>query len=343
MATAKEARDWIKSGALKGIGDSLYTPFSGPDGENIDYDAYRQLVRYCVGALKHDMLWLTSGVGEWWTLTLEEKKKLTEIAITEARAINPDIVIQACPAGTGPADVLEQVLFAQEKGADICYIQTPPMEVHAGEGVKRFFQYIADRSDIALGMFNSPSSGYVLTAREMAEIANDIPAVVAVKEGEQDSITATPALHAMCPDLAIWECDLIVYRAGWLQQGIVTGAQLGTVGYLYDTPDNMWYTKYFELIWNGEISEAIRYADESGLDRYMGSVGLWYVQYPGRSDYFTHWGEAFKYGAHVVGLPIGDYMGSRPPQGVLPQEGKDQIRAGITAAGMAGAATKYLS
>ena len=27
------------------------------------------------------------------------------------------------------------------------------MEVHAGEGVLRFFQYVADRTDIALGMF----------------------------------------------------------------------------------------------------------------------------------------------------------------------------------------------
>ena len=42
------------------------------------------------------------------------------------------------------------------------------MEVHGGEGVLRFFQYVADRTDIALGMFNSPSSGYVLTAAEMA-------------------------------------------------------------------------------------------------------------------------------------------------------------------------------
>ena len=42
------------------------------------------------------------------------------------------------------------------------------MEAHGGEGVLRFFRYIADRTDIALGMFNSPSSGYVLTPAERA-------------------------------------------------------------------------------------------------------------------------------------------------------------------------------
>ena len=55
------------------------------------------------------------------------------------------------------------------------------MEVHGGEGVLRFFQYVADRTDIALGMFNSPSSGYVLTADDMAQIVDEIPAVCAVE------------------------------------------------------------------------------------------------------------------------------------------------------------------
>jgi 4-hydroxy-tetrahydrodipicolinate synthase len=212
------------------------------------------------------------------------------------------------------------------------------MEVHAGEGVLRFFQYIADRTDIALGMFNSPSSGYVLTAREMAEIAQRIPAVVAVKEGVQDSTSRTPALHAMAPDLVIWECDLIVYRAGWLQEGIVGPAQLGTAGYLYDTPDKRWYTKYWELIWDGELAEASAFARESGLDAYQGSLGGWFTEYPGRPGYFTHWGEAFKFAASVIGLPIGDYPHSRPPQGILPDKAKEQMRAAIERAHMAGKA-----
>jgi 4-hydroxy-tetrahydrodipicolinate synthase len=60
MATAGEARAWARS-ALRGIGDSLYTPFCGPDGDDIDWEAYRALVRYCVGDLGHPLLWCTSG------------------------------------------------------------------------------------------------------------------------------------------------------------------------------------------------------------------------------------------------------------------------------------------
>ena len=68
------------------------------------------------------------------------------------------------------------------------------------------------------------------------------------------------------------------------------------------------------------------------------SGGRWLTQYPGRPEFFTHWGEAFKFAASVIGLPIGDYPYSRPPQGRLPEAAKTAIRASYEAAGMAGKA-----
>jgi 4-hydroxy-tetrahydrodipicolinate synthase len=338
MPAARDAREWAASGGLHGIGDSLYTPFAGPQGDDIDWDAYRRLVRYCVDDLGHAMLWLTSGVGEWWSLTMDERRTLLEVAVGEARSVAPDTVVQACTVAASARDSLELTLHAQEHGADICYLQTPPMEVHGGEGVLRFFQYVADRTDIALGMFNSPSSGYVLTAAEMAEIHHRIPAVVAVKEGVPDSVAITRALHALAPELVIWECDTFVYLAGWLEDGIVGPAQLGTTGYLMETPDDKRYTQYWQLIWDGELAEARAFAKQSGFEQFGSELGAWFVQYPGRPAYFTHWGEAFKHAASVLGLPIGDHPYSRPPQALLPDAAKMQIRLAFEHAGMAGKA-----
>ncbi len=206
MATAKEARSWARN-ALRGIGDSLYTPFCGQDGDDIDWDAYRTLVRYCVGELGHPMLWCTSGVAEFWSLTIDERKRLLEVAIEEGRAaIRTSWSRRARPA-TSAKDCLELTQHAQEAGADIVYIQTPMMEAHGGEGVLNFFRYIADRTDIALGMFNSPSSGYVLTPAEGARIYDEIPAVCATKEGAFRPASSR-LLHELAPDLTIWECDL---------------------------------------------------------------------------------------------------------------------------------------
>src|SRR6478735_2894291 len=332
MATAKEARAWAHS-TLRGIGNSLYTPFSGKDGDDIDWDAYRTLVRYCVGELHHPMLWCTSGIAEFWSLTLDERKRLLEVAIEEGRAADPDVVVQACTAAMSAKDCLELTRHAQHALADIVYIQTPMMEAHGGEGVLKFFRYIADRTDIALGMFNSPSSGYVLTPAEAARIYAEIPAVCATKEGAFRPASSR-MLHELAPGLVIWECDLTVYRAGWLREGIVGAAQLGTAGYLYETPQQRIISEYWELIWAGKLIEAMDYARDSGMDQFASDMGSVFTCYPGRPDYFTHWGSAFKYAASVLGLPIGDYPHSRPPQAELPDKGRAQIRTAYQRLGL---------
>jgi 4-hydroxy-tetrahydrodipicolinate synthase len=79
-------------------------------------------VRDCVGDLGHPTLWCTSGIAEFRSLTLDERKRLLEVAIDEGRRANPDVA----------------------------YIQTPMMEAHGGEGVLRFYKYIASRTDIAM-------------------------------------------------------------------------------------------------------------------------------------------------------------------------------------------------
>lgn len=332
MATAREARSWART-SLRGIGDSLYTPFAGRDGEDIDWAAYRTLVRYCVSELGHPMLWCTSGVGEFWSLTLGERKRLLELAIEDGRAAKPALVVQACTAATSPKDCVELTRHAQEVGADIAYIQTPMMETHGGEGVLRFFRYVADRTDIALGMFNSPSSGYVLTAAESARIYDEIPAVCATKEGAYRPQNSR-SLHELAPELVIWECDLTVYRAGWLRAGIVCPAQLGTVGYLHETAQHRILTSFWELIYADKLSEAIDYARTSGMDQFDVDMGSVFVSYPGRADYFTHWGGAFKHAAALLGLPIGDYPHSRAPQAELTAAAKGRIETAYRRLGL---------
>jgi len=335
MAAAREARDWARQ-TLRGIGDSLYTPFGGIDGDDIDWEAYRTLVRYCVADLGHPLLWLTSGLAEFWSLTIEERKQLLEVAVDEGRKHNPDIVIQACTASMSAKDCLELTRHAQQAGADIVYIQTPMMEAHGGVGVLRFFQYISERTDIALGMFNSPSSGYVLTAAEGARIYHEIPAVCATKEGAFRPANSR-LLHELAPGLVIWECDKTVYRAGWLRDGIVCPAQLGTAGYLHETPQRRLLTEYWELIMADKLIEAIDYARDSGMDQFDLDMGSWFTCYPGRPDYFTHWGGAFKYAASLLGLPVGDYPHSRPPQAELPEAGRAQIEKAYQRLGLIGA------
>jgi 4-hydroxy-tetrahydrodipicolinate synthase len=127
-----------------------------------------------------------------------------------------------------------------------------------------------------------------------------------------------------------------VYRAGWLRHGIVCPAQLGTAGYLFETPQQPRLSEYWDLVCNDKLIEAMDYGRESGLDQLEIDLGSWFTCYPGRADYFTHWGGSFKYAASVLGLPIGDYPHSRPPQAELPPEAKAQIENAYQRTGLVG-------
>ena len=99
MSNASEARAWAP-GALRGIIDSLYTPFSGPGGEAIDEAAFRTLIGHCLGSLGHDGIWVGGLVGEAWAMSLSERKRILEIAVDEVRSVKPGALIEACPVST---------------------------------------------------------------------------------------------------------------------------------------------------------------------------------------------------------------------------------------------------
>ena len=126
----------------------------------------------------------------------------------------------------------------------MCYLQNPVMEAHGGPGTLEFFRYVADRTDIALGMFNSPSSGYVMSAAEIARIAEEIPAMCAIKDAAERGGNGM-VLAKMAPGkLVYW--DVFVgtasYLAGYVQLGFQAPCVLGGMAYLTETPSDKRYT-----------------------------------------------------------------------------------------------------
>ena len=136
MARAADARDWAPR-ALRGMIDSLYTPFSGPGGEQIDEHAFRALVTHCIGALDHDGIWVGGLVGEYWALTTQERKRLLEIAVDEIRTLKPDALIEACPASTNVLETVELARHAAATGADICFLIPPYFEARGYDSIAR--------------------------------------------------------------------------------------------------------------------------------------------------------------------------------------------------------------
>ena len=335
MARASEAREWAHA-TLRGQADSLFTPFSGKDGDDIDFDAFRALVRYCLGDLDHDGLWLVSGVAEFWSLTMDERKQLAEVAVDEARRVKPSAFLQLCTAALSAKESVELTLHAQEIGADICFIQNPVMEAHGGPGMLEFFRYIADRTDIALGMFNTPSSSYEMTPAEVARVANEIPAMCAIKDGATRPGQAAAVSQLVPGKLVILNAGvdtLTTYMSGYLQQGLQGPCIMGGIAYLNETPSDKRFTNWFNLVLDGKLEEASSYYFGANVAGPL-SHGLTYTQVPERPGYWTHWGSAAKYCASLIGLDVGDYPHSRPPQLRLTEQQKERIRSAYISSGL---------
>lgn len=201
--TGKEAKDWA-SEHLWGNCSSLYTPFCGLDGDEIDYAALRALVRHCLVELDQDGIWLTGGIAEFWSLTTDELKEVVRVAIEEARRVKPHALVQVMSSTDTAKQAVELTLNAQELGADICYILTPYFECSGKPGVLEYLRYVADRTDMPLGFFNSHSTGLVLTPEECVELYREIPALCGLKNGLLDAEHSL-AIHRLAPEMVLWE------------------------------------------------------------------------------------------------------------------------------------------
>jgi 4-hydroxy-tetrahydrodipicolinate synthase len=120
---------------------------------------------------------------------------------------------------------------------------------------------------------------------------------------------------------------------GLLRRGITTAGILGGSAFLYELPDNRLYSAQFDLLVADKLSEAIDHWYDSGLDDLVTSLHAAFGASNTEAPY-THWGSAFKAAAAELGLPVGDYPRSRPPQPPLPDEMRSAIRDAYRRAGL---------
>jgi 4-hydroxy-tetrahydrodipicolinate synthase len=325
VALASEAKSWAQE-HLRGNCSSLYTPFSGRDGDDIDYEALRQLVRHCLGTLDQDGLWINGGIAEAWSLTTDELKSVMQVAIQTAREVKPAALIQVMSSTDTAKQCVELTLYAQELGADICYVLTPYFECAGKAGVHEYISYVADRTDIALGYFNSSATGLILSPEECVDLYRSIPAVCGLKNGVFDPGHSL-AVHRLAPEMVVWEA---MDEAG-IRLGIPHPGALGAALYLYETPGQLLYREHRQLLLEGAFELATKFAEESGLLA-MRAATKRFQAHPARPDAFTHWGAGFKFGASLLGLPTGSFS-HRPPQTAFPTELGEPLREAYTAAG----------
>jgi 4-hydroxy-tetrahydrodipicolinate synthase len=178
---------------FRGVGTAMVTPFTA-DGK-VDYYTLQQLVEFQIKCGANAII-ACGTTGEKSTLRHEEHLKVIETILTTANKRIPVI------AGTGSNDTLytlELSKEAEKMGADGLLMVTPYYNKTSQSGLIKHYNYVADRVNTPIILYNVPSrTGVNIQPETYASLCNH-PNIVATKEANGD-ISALARTICLCGD-----------------------------------------------------------------------------------------------------------------------------------------------
>ena len=205
----------MKKRIFTGAATALVTPMN-QDG-SINYKRIETLVDEQIKA-GIDALVICGTTGEKSTLRYDEHLKVIEIAAKSANKRVPII------AGTGSNDTVYSIELcddAEKLGADAFLMVTPYYNKTSQEGLVAHYNYIADRVNKPIILYNVPSRTGVAIKPETYKELSKHPNIVATKEANGD-LSSVLKTKYLCGD------DLDIYSGN--DDQIVPIMSLGGIG-----------------------------------------------------------------------------------------------------------------
>lgn len=188
----------MKAPVFTGACPALVTPFDASG--NINYDAFGKLIDdQIAGGV--DAVCVCGTTGESATMSIRE-----HIAAVEYCVKKVDHRVKVI-AGTGSNDTSAAVYLtqhAQDSGADAALLVTPYYNKASQTGLIKHYEYIADRTELPMILYNVPSrTGVSFTAETYRTLAQH-PRVNGVKEAS-GNFSLISHTRCICPeDFYIW-------------------------------------------------------------------------------------------------------------------------------------------
>ena len=188
----------MKERVFKGVGTALVTPMN-EDG-SVNYDRLYSLVDEQIkGGV--DALIICGTTGEKSTLRYDEHLRVIEVAAKSAGGRVPIV------AGTGSNDTVYSVELcndARDVGADAFLMVTPYYNKTSQAGLVAHYNYIADRVDKPIILYNVPSRTGVAIKPETYKELSKHERIVAVKEANGDLSSVATTKYLCGDDLDIY-------------------------------------------------------------------------------------------------------------------------------------------
>ncbi len=184
-----------------GVGTALVTPFTR-SGE-LDDAAVRRLGRRQIDAGIHFLV-PCGTTGENPTLTLDERVRIVEILVDEAKGQVP---ILAGAGGNHTKEVIELADNMKKAGADGLLSVTPYYNKPTPEGLYEHFRAIAGSTPLPIIVYNVPGrTGVNIDVATLARLAA-IPNIVGVKEASGNMTQMCEACRAVPSDFIVLSGD----------------------------------------------------------------------------------------------------------------------------------------
>lgn len=162
---------------VTGLWIAIPTPFT-PDARRVDEDALSAAVEHYVDALRVDGVFCGGVMGEFWALSLDERKRVHELVARQAAGRVP---VMAQVGHHVLSDAVALCEHALEAGIDFgismnpYYPPAPPPE-----SVRAWYEALTAATPLPLFLFNTTYSGYSLAPELIAELA-ELESVCGVK------------------------------------------------------------------------------------------------------------------------------------------------------------------
>ncbi len=236
---------------LHGFVPAVVTPFT-PGGE-IREDAFQQLVERLIGYGATSVC-VAGDNGESWTLSVDERRRLTRLAVDQAKGRAGIIAGATAP---GSAQTIAYAQAAIEGGADAILVmpQTYVLKATRDELLRRF-DALAKGADIPIVAYSSPRrTGIELSMDDLAALMAAAP-IIGIKESHRDFFHLTHLIERFRNDLAIMVGPshyilpgLALGAAGFIATGPeLLGARAGRLTDIArGAPDETWRETHFQL------------------------------------------------------------------------------------------------
>ena len=241
---------------LRGIWAAALQPFKSD--LSLDEEGMRSNIRHWVEDLGIDGVFIAGKQGEYFSMTLEERKRVFEIAADAARR-NGAGTIMSC-SDQNLDTVIDLARHAQAVGADYVVVHAPVLHfvTDRDDLLFEYYRTISEAVEIGIAMWSHPDSGYLMSPRLCARIA-ELPNVVAIK------YSVPREMYAELTRLAGER--LLVSTASedeWLDNVLELGWRLylcSTPPYLLQTAADRRMRAYTDLAFAGRAEEARRLRD----------------------------------------------------------------------------------